>query len=202
MAHLNYFLALLPAGTFALLMVASPLIALPLMLIGVNPESERAKPVIYGLAATAWAMASFAVSVAGRLAYPYDLEWMEGGLLGHAARLADQQGIYVEPSIDFIPYLYTPLYPALIALVSEMFGLNYVVGRAISLIALAAALGFIAEAIVRERGPHRAAGWVGAALACGLVAATYPWVDGWYDLVRADTGLRPDRLGSGGIDTA
>ena len=27
----------------------------------------------------------------------------------------------------------------------------------------------------------------GAALACGLFAAIYPFVEGWYDLVRADT---------------
>ena len=27
-----------------------------------------------------------------RLAFPYDLEWMEGGVLTHASRLADGQG--------------------------------------------------------------------------------------------------------------
>jgi len=128
-----------------------------------------------------------------RVAYPYDLEWMEGGLLGHAARLADRQGIYVEPSIDFIPYLYTPLYPAAIALLSGMFGVSYAVGRVLSLLALVAVLGFVVYAIAREReeegrpGPQRGAAWAGAALACGLVAATYPWVDGWFDLVRADS---------------
>jgi hypothetical protein len=130
-----------------------------------------------------------------RLAYPYDLEWMEGGLLGHALRLADHQGIYVEPSVEFIPYLYTPLYPALIALVSGMFGVSYAVGRLISLLSLVATLGFVIHAVTRERerereregGAQRAAAWSGGALACGLVAATYPWVEGWYDLVRADS---------------
>jgi hypothetical protein len=34
---------------------------------------------------------------------------------------------------------------------------------------------------------HRGAAWAGGALAAGFFAATYPWVDGWYDIVRADT---------------
>ena len=122
-----------------------------------------------------------------RVGYPYDLEWMEGGLLGHAARLSEHQGIYVEPSLDFIPYLYTPLYPALIALLSSLFGISYTVGRVISVLSLVALLGFAVGAISRERETHRAAAWTGAALACGLIAATYPWVEGWYDLVRADS---------------
>jgi hypothetical protein len=126
-------------------------------------------------------------AVLSRVAYPYDLEWMEGGLLGHAARLADHQGVYVEPSVAFIPYLYTPLYPALIALSSSMFGISYAVGRIISLIALAALLGFVVSAVTRESREQRAGAWSGAALAVGLIAATYPWVEGWYDLVRADT---------------
>jgi len=132
-----------------------------------------------------------AYAVFSRVGYPYDLEWMEGGLLGHAARLAEHQGIYVEPSLDFIPYLYTPLYPALLALLSGIVGIGYAVGRIVSLLALAATLGFAVQAIIREREPGgrvaRLVAWAGAVLACGLIAATYPWVEGWYDLVRADT---------------
>ena len=41
-------------------------------------------------------------AISGRASYPYDLEWMEGGLLQHAQRIADGQGLYVAPSIDFI----------------------------------------------------------------------------------------------------
>jgi hypothetical protein len=126
-------------------------------------------------------------AVASRLTYPYDLEWMEGGLLGHAHRLAEQKGIYVEPSLDFIPYLYTPLYPALIALSSGIFDVSYTVGRTISVLALVAVLAFMVQSVTRDRSAHRGAAWAGAALACGLFAATYPWVEGWYDLVRADS---------------
>jgi hypothetical protein len=139
-----------------------------------------ALPAIAQLGLLLWA-------VINRVGYPFDLEWMEGGLLGHAQRIADRQGIYVEPSIDFIPYLYTPLYPALLALLGGFFGIGYTLGRLISVVAMLATMGFIVAAIVRQRDVNRRAAWFGAAAGVGLFAATYPWVEGWYDLVRADT---------------
>src|SRR5688572_21865114 len=77
-------------------------------------------------------VALLAVTVARRLLFPYDLEWMEGGMLNHALRLAEGQPIYAPPSIDFVPYLYTPLYPALLAWLGKVFGLTYQLGRAVS----------------------------------------------------------------------
>ncbi len=129
------------------------------------------------------------VTIAGRYNYPYDLEWMEGGMLHHAQRIRDGTGIYVPPSIDFIPYLYTPLYPSMIALAGSAFGVTYTVGRAISI------LGLIGIAIIatihlgnkRHQHLRREPVWAGIALALGLFAAIYPYVEGWFDLVRADT---------------
>ncbi|WP_428266325.1 hypothetical protein [Haliangium sp.] len=143
-------------------------------------------------------------TVALRLTYPFDLEWMEGGLLAHAARLAEGQSIYPPPSLAFIPYLYTPLYPALLAGLGGIFGLSYALGRAVSAAAVVAVLALTAVLLHRglggddgdaERDPAaaeeladiRPIAWCGAALAAGVFAATYPWVEGWYDLVRADT---------------
>jgi hypothetical protein len=137
-----------------------------------------AAPAVYqlGLLATA---------ISGRFAYSYDLEWMEGGLLHHAQRISDGNGIYVPPSVDFIPYLYTPLYPTLIAL----FGVSYQVGRALSVLALFG-IGVVALiSLAGRRHVHlrRGPAIAGAVLALGLFAAVYPYVEGWYDLVRADT---------------
>ena len=64
------------------------------------------------LALAAWFVALLVYVFARRFVYPYDLEWMEGGMLAHALRLADGQPLYAPPSVDFIPYLYTPGYPA------------------------------------------------------------------------------------------
>ena len=77
-------------------------------------------------------------AVLSRFSYPYDLEWMEGGMLNHAARISDGAGIYVEPSVDFIPYLYTPLYPGLLAAFEPIFGISYQTGRAISILSIVA----------------------------------------------------------------
>ncbi|HUJ57149.1 MAG TPA: hypothetical protein VLX92_01590 [Kofleriaceae bacterium] len=128
-------------------------------------------------------------AIAGRIAYPYDLEWMEGGLLHHAQRLADGHGIYAAPSIEFIPYLYTPLYPALLALCGKIVGLGYTLGRAISVLSLVgiAVVGAVSIAGERFRQVARGPAWGGVVIALGVIAAAYPYLDGWYDLVRADT---------------
>ena len=130
-----------------------------------------------------------ATAIAGRIAYPYDLEWMEGGMLHHALRFQTGHGIYTAPSIEFIPYLYTPLYPALLATLGGIFGLSYTLGRVLSVLSLLgiAVVGTITICAPRFRHDGKAPGIVGSVLALGLFAAVYPYVEGWYDLVRADT---------------
>jgi hypothetical protein len=126
-------------------------------------------------------------AIAGRVGYPYDLEWMEGGLLHHALRIRQGQGIYLPPSVDFIPYLYTPLYPTLLALFGGPFGISYLLGRVISVLGLLGIAGAALISIGGARPRHLGAGFASVALALGLFAAFYPYVEGWYDLVRADT---------------
>jgi len=130
-----------------------------------------------------------AIAIAGRIGYPYDLEWMEGGMLHHALRIRMGEGIYIPPSVDFIPYLYTPLYPTMLALFGGAFGLSYTLGRAISVIALGGIVVVTATAFLSRRFQHidKEPAVAGVVLAVGLFAACYPFVDGWYDLVRADT---------------
>jgi len=128
-------------------------------------------------------------AIGGRVAYPYDLEWMEGGMLHHALRFQTGHGIYSEPSVEFIPYLYTPLYPALLAILGEIFGLTYTLGRVISVVSLVgiAIVGAISICSPRSRHAAMLPALVGTALALGMFAAVYPYMEGWYDLVRADT---------------
>jgi len=125
----------------------------------------------------------------GRFGYPYDLEWMEGGMLHHAQRIRDGSGIYVPPSVDFIPYLYTPLYPSILALFGGAFGVSYSVGRGISIIGLIGIAAVLTTQLANKRHQHLRQGpvWAGSALGLALFAATYPFVEGWFDLVRADT---------------
>jgi hypothetical protein len=126
-------------------------------------------------------------AIAGRVGYPYDLEWMEGGLLHHAQRIRLGLGIYVPPSADFIPYLYTPLYPTLLALFGGAAGPSYLLGRLVSVVGLVGIAGTSFASLASARSRALGATLAGALLALGLFAAGYPYVEGWYDLVRADT---------------
>ena len=128
---------------------------------------------------------------AGRAGFPLDLEWMEGGVLIHAQRIAHGQGIYVAPSVDFIPFLYTPLYPALLALLSFVAPLGYLMGRLVSIVAFVVALAMIAITAFGEgaaRGRQVLALLIGLCGA-GAVAASFAFTGYFYDLVRSDSLL-------------
>lgn len=122
----------------------------------------------------------------GRLTYPFDLEWMEGGMLGHALRIALGQPLYAEPSADFISYLYTPLYPFVVGSLGRVFGVSYLLGRLISLLSFFVACG-VAFSAVRREADNRRLGWLWGVLAVGLVASSFPHTGAWYDLVRNDS---------------
>jgi hypothetical protein len=128
---------------------------------------------------------------AGRAAFPLDLEWMEGGMLLHAQRIAQGKGIYVEPSLDFIPFLYTPLYSALLAALSFVAPLGYLMGRLVSILAFAGALTLIVAGCLGETNGHRPkllAALVGIGGA-GAVVASFAFTGNFYDLVRSDSLL-------------
>ena len=125
----------------------------------------------------------FAWVVARRIAYPYDLEWMEGSMLHHALRIASGLPIYTPPSIDFVPHLYTPLYPWVVAFLGKLCGgVGYLVGRMVSLVAFLGALGIGGYCAWREGGSRLA-----ALVALALPVAAFADTGGFYDLVRCDS---------------
>ena len=185
---------------------------------------EAGRRVVLGLVALG-ALAAFAggiVALVGHFAlffararFALDLEWMEGGLLLHALRFAEGKNIYVPPSLEFVPYLYTPLYPALLAALSKVTGLSYLLGRVVSILSFAGALALLVAAAVRAAGgiapassassshpqpslrslarlwrsPARVAALAIGIGGAGAVAASFVATGGFYDLVRADSLL-------------
>lgn len=155
----------------------------------------------------------------GRATYPLDLEWMEGGILLHAYRYAHGQNIYVPPSVDFIPFFYTPLYQLVVAGLSKLFGLGYLLGRTVSIVSFTGALALLVRAATRTVGADGLAPSGGgqgpgtssaassgtssgassalataAALAVGIAAAGgvaggYVLSGSFYDLARSDSLL-------------
>jgi hypothetical protein len=106
---------------------------------------------------------------------------MEGGMLVHALRVMRGEPLYAPPSVDFVAYLYTPLYPALLALAGKVIGLSYGLGRAVSVLSLAVVL-VLGYRAARREGASRPFALVPAA----LVAAAFPFCGAWYDVVRND----------------
>ena len=117
-----------------------------------------------------------------RITYPYELEWMEGGMLDHVRRVLAGQPIYAKPTIAFVSFLYPPLYYWAGAAASALFGPGFLPLRGLSFLSSLGALALLYEIVRRESG-SRAAGVVAA---CVFVA-TYDRVGGWFDLARLDS---------------
>ena len=128
------------------------------------------------------------IAWAGRFFYPFDLEWMEGGMLAHAQQIRDGSQVYAEPSVHFIAYPYTPLYSIVVASLGSVFGVSYQVARFVSIVATGISGAMIMFAVQREAETTlKLEKWVVSVVALGLFAAAYPWMDGWYDLARVDS---------------
>ena len=60
-----------------------------------------------------------------RLIYPYDLDFVENGMLMAALRLVQAKPIFIAPQADFVPHVYMPLYVWLGGLLFKLTGPGY-----------------------------------------------------------------------------
>jgi hypothetical protein len=117
-----------------------------------------------------------------RVRYPFELEWMEGGAVDHVRWLLAGRPLYGPPSLSFVPFIYTPFYFYLCALVTKLLGVGYAPLR---LVSIASSLGccVLLFLLLRRETGRASLGLVGA----GLFAATYPLSGAWMDLARVDS---------------
>ncbi len=116
-----------------------------------------------------------------RLLYPYEIEWMEGAMLDHVVRILDGKPIYSAPTIDFIPWLYPPLYYYVVASVAKTVGIGFFAGRIVSFISTlitAGLMGWMVQRITKNR--------LFAFLTIALYFATYHATGYYFDIVRND----------------
>ena len=109
-------------------------------------------------------------------------------MLSHALRILEGQPLYGPPSVNFVPFVYTPFYPLLLAVLGNLVGLSYMLGRLVSLGSFIAALAVVFLVVRRQVGK----GWTGrlwSLAAMGLIAASFPFTESWFDLVRNDSLL-------------
>ncbi len=117
-----------------------------------------------------------------RVGYPYDLEWMEGGMLTHSLRLLEGKSLFGPPSVAFIPYIYQPLYSMIVALFGTWFGLSLPLARCVSIVSTWLMAGLLFRTVQRETGSLAV-----AAAGLGMLFALYPVTGFWYDLARVDS---------------
>jgi hypothetical protein len=146
-----------------------------------NPRVKAASTGLFVLASLV-AIASFLFVTFSRASYPFDLEWMEGGMITHAARVLRGEPIYAEPSVDFVPYFYTPLYSYVLAGLSFVAGgLSFGLARAVS---IAASLGTMALVFMYVRRESTTAWGI---VAAGVLAAHFRMSGAFADLARPDS---------------
>lgn len=117
-----------------------------------------------------------------RLSYPFELEWMEGAMVNHVQRVLAGQPLYLPPTIEFIPFIYTPFYFYLSAIVSRIVGEGFLALRLVSFASSLGSLILIALIVRRETGQARS-----GFLAAAFFAATYQLSGAWFDIARVDS---------------
>jgi hypothetical protein len=117
-----------------------------------------------------------------RMRYPFELEWMEGGMLEHARRVLEGKVLYPEPSAEFVPFIYGPLYSYAGALVAAVTGPSLFALRLVSFASTLVTLFFLYRIV-----SHETSSRVFGAVAPCLFVATFAASGGWFDLARVDS---------------
>jgi hypothetical protein len=107
---------------------------------------------------------------------------MESAMMTSIWRLGQGKPLYSAPTLQWVPFLYAPLFFHISALAAKFTGFTYVAPRLVSIIATFGAFGLIYAFVRRETGSHAP-----ALIAVGLYAAMYPVVQGWFDVGRVDS---------------
>jgi 4-amino-4-deoxy-L-arabinose transferase-like glycosyltransferase len=124
----------------------------------------------------------YAFTALHRLTYLFELEWEEGAFVDHVIRLVSGQKLYVEPTLDFIPFVYTPGYYYAAAGAALLLGASAVTLRIVSILCSVGIFGVLAAFGRKERGTGKE-----GLLLAGLFAATYAIGGAWLDVARVDS---------------
>ena len=124
----------------------------------------------------------FLYTAVRRMPYPFDLEWIESGILVSVDRLHHGLPLYTAPSLNYIPYLYAPLYFYVCAAVAKVTGVSFFTLRLVSTMSALATLALL-FAFVRTETRDTLA----SLAAMGLFAAMYPVSGAWFDIGRVDS---------------
>jgi 4-amino-4-deoxy-L-arabinose transferase-like glycosyltransferase len=117
-----------------------------------------------------------------RLNYPFELEGVEGAILDQVRKISEEGKLYTQPSLKFTPFMYTPLYFYIGAILFKIFGEGFLALRLISFLSSLGILILIFKFLKRE-----GANPFYSLLAVCFFASTYPLSGAWMDLARIDS---------------
>jgi hypothetical protein len=117
-----------------------------------------------------------------RLRYPFELEWIEGGIVDQVQRLIHAQSMYVAPGIDYVPFLYPPVYFYFSAAASLLFGGGFFPLRLVSFSASLVSFSVIFLIVYKETKNARV-----AIISTGVFAAAFRVTGAWLDIARVDS---------------
>ena len=107
---------------------------------------------------------------------------MESGSLVQAARILSGEPLYSEPTIQYVPFIYTSLYLYISALFIQLFGSGFFAMRVVSLLATTGSVSLIYLMVKSKTGKI-----LPAVLSAGIFAAAFPYSGGWFDIARVDS---------------
>jgi hypothetical protein len=118
------------------------------------------------------------------IGFPLNLDLMEGTVLQHFRRSVEFKPIYPEPTPDYVPLAYNPLYYVLAIPFGWVFGISLPTLRLVSVLAMLGS-GLILYRVVSQK---TASVWWGL-MAVGLFAAAYRAMDTYLDSAHSDAWL-------------
>lgn len=136
------------------------------------------------VALAAFLLVLFLYAALRRVMYPYEVEWIESGMLVSVLRIVHGQGVYVAPSLNYVPYLYAPLYLYLAAGMTKLVGIGNHGYAGLRLLSALSTLGSAAAvyALVATETRRR----IAALAAAGVFVGCYAIADSFYDIGRVD----------------
>ncbi len=117
-----------------------------------------------------------------RLRYPFELDRMESAMMTTVWRVAHGMPVYVRPSLEWAPFLYSPLFFYASAAMTRVLGVGYAALRMVSILSTLGSCVVIAGMTYRETRNRTA-----ALASAGLFAMLYGLVLSWYDIGRVDS---------------
>ncbi len=117
-----------------------------------------------------------------RIPFPGALAWLESNSYYQMLRVLAGHDLYVEPSLEYVPFLYPPLYFYVSALLACITGPGFFPLRLVSYLASLGSMALIGYIVSRESHRRSAGLW-----AAGLFAATYSMSATYFDMGRVDS---------------